>query len=517
MAIAISEDSLISKAVRTAVGVRKINPLQASTKEQDQKGNFLGWIWQGAKKLVGFLVKSIFGAIRFTLTALWSAIHTSVDFIMNFNWNISDEALDQQVKGRWDALGGVLGGAVGNAIGWIACGVLPGAAVAAFNEGLGAYILKEVGEEALDEIASNLGAVVNFSYRAAAQSLFAWAFKNTRKWLKKPGNIFAQALFGEKYAEVMTAWGEKNGPSFTFADYRDERINEIPNVFWRNFVSNAIEEAWDACIEAGYVVAMSAESYIAAQKLNQRKLLGPERVVEITPNRESEHERIILAGPEELIKPQIVQTLAQHQLIENRDIGQIVGSSIDEPMKAKLQAQRIVIKLFSRRSPPWYVKGEKLQEVTIKVPDVPRSRMDWEKIKMAVGGPGGYTWGNWRATAELDNARQLVAYAATKNEAEKRVRALEALTEAKILTINCTEELDVGVRNENPELKKRATEVYPGYVTIFVNRPNTQAGRVGKDGKRRKQASIRFNLWAATKPDNWDEEIAELFKGDTTL
>lgn len=516
MAIEISEGSLISKAVRKAIGTRKINPLQASTKDQDQKGNFLGWIWQGAKKLVGFVVKALFGAVKFTLTSLWAAIHTSIDFIMNFNWNITDENLDLQVKGQWDALGGALGGAVGNAIGWIACGVLPGAAVAAFNEGMGAYILKEVGEEALDEIAGNLGAVIHFSYRAATQSLFAWAFKNTRKWLKKPGNIFAQALFGDKYAEVMTTWGEKNAPSFTFADYRDERVNQIPNTFWRNFVSEAIEEAWDACIEAGYVVAMSAESYIATQKLNQKQMLGPDRVVEITPNREAENERVILAGPEELIKPQIVQVLAQHQLIENRDIGQIVGSSIDEPMKAKLQAQRIVIKLFSRRSPPWYSKGDKLQEVTIKVPDVPRSKMDWEKIKMAVGGPGGYTWGNWRATAELDNARQLVAYAGTKAEAEKRVKALEVLTEAKILYINCTEELDGGVRTENPDLQKKPIEVYPGYVTIFVNRPAATAGRVGKDGKRRKQASVRFNLWTQTKPDNWDEEIAELFKGDTT-
>lgn len=515
MGLSITEGELTSRVVRKAIGIRKINPLQASTKDQDDKGNFFGWLWSGAKKLIGFLVRAAFGAIRLTLTALWSAIHSTVDFIFNFNWNITDEQLDQQIKARFDAIGGILGGAVGNAIGWISCGVLPGAAVFAFNEAMGAYILRQVGEEFLEEISGHISAIIHFSFRAAAQSLFAWSFKNVRKWLKQPNNVFAQALFGDRYADVMAVWGKKNSPSYTFSDAIDERIEKIPNVFWRNFVSEAREEAWDACIEAGYVVAQSAESFMAAQKLQQQQVLGPQRTVEITPNRQSEHERIILTGSEEVLKPLIVQTLAQHQLIENRDMGQIIGASIDESRRAQPQTQRILIKMFSQPSPPWKRKGHKLQSVSIKIPDVPRSKMDWEKIKEAVGGAGGYTWGPWRATAELDNGRQLACYGATKNEAEKRMLAISKLTEAKLLYINCTEELDTGVRLEKPELQKKSVQVYPAYVTIFVNRPAT-VGRTTKEGKTLKQNSARLNLWTPQKPKQWEDELANLFEGDTT-
>ncbi|TAG73301.1 MAG: hypothetical protein EAZ23_10865 [Oscillatoriales cyanobacterium] len=79
-------------------------------------------------------------------TKLWSWIVGGVQFIANFNWNISDESIDKQIEGLWDAFGGLLGSAVGRAIGWIGCGLVPAAAIMTFNEALATHLLKEVGE-----------------------------------------------------------------------------------------------------------------------------------------------------------------------------------------------------------------------------------------------------------------------------------------------------------------------------------------------------------------------------------
>lgn len=520
MPLEILESALESRTIRKAIGLRKINPLGTSEKKTDEKGGFLGWVLKGFGRLAGFLVGAIFNSLKrivsFTLSSLWGGFVSAAQFIYNFNWNVSDEQIDQQVKSTWNSLGSVLGGAFGNALGWISCGVLPGAAVMAFNEGMGAYILKNVGEEFLEELAGNINAVVQFTFQAAAQSLFAWSFKNARKWLKRPNNLFAQVLFGDRYAAVMKAWSSNQAPSFSFAEAVEKRVEAIPNVFWRGFVSEFLEESWDACIEAGYVVVNSAESYMATQKLMNQQVLGPQRVVEVTPNRENESERIILSGSEAVLKPMIVQTLAQHHLIENRDMGQFVGAQVDEYQRAVPQSQRLVIQFCSVKQPPFrsIIHG-KVQRVTIAVPNVPRAKMDWEQIKRACGGENGYNWGRFRAIARMSCGRQMKVYGATEAEAEKRLLALAELSESTILFHNVSEEKKSGKRLTNPDLQKEATQVYPTFVTVFVNREVVAGGRSMVDGSRRKQTSFRFKLWPKAKPKEFEEQLAELFQGNT--
>lgn len=512
MPLELVKSSLESRSIRNAVGSRVISALQ--TKEvKDERGGIIGTILDWGSRGLNFFYTKVVGIIgrNLNFTKAWDMVVASTIFLLTFNFNTTDEELDKQIKQYELAIYSQLGSTAGSALGYFACGFLPGISLLAVNEMMAAKALAEVGEEFIEEFSSNLSGLIQAKFRAESFKTFANAYKNVRRWLKKPNNLAAQIIFGENYANVMKAWGEKGSKPFVFAEKIEEYVEKIPNEKLRLFLESFLEELVDACIEAGYVVANSMDSFIAANKMQNNNLMGEKRIIEIQPNRASE-EKILLAGPEEILKPMVIQTISQHQLIENRDIGQIIGASIDESRRAQPQTQRIVIKLFSQPSPPWKRRGHKLQEVTIKIPDVPRSKFDWEKIKDACGGPGGYTWGPHRATAELDNGRQMACYGATKNEAEKRLLACSKLTDAKILHINCTEEIDSGVRLEKPELQKRPVQVYPAYVTIFVNRPTT-VGRTTKEGKTLKQNSARINLWTAQKPSNWDEEIASLFEG----
>lgn len=251
-------------------------------------------------------------------------MHSSAQFIWNFNWNITDDEINQQIKAKWDALGSMLGGMVGNFVGYLFCGVLPGATIFAFNEPLGAYVLKNVVEEMSEEFLGNLSAVIKYTFTSGIQSMLMTQYKNVRKLIK--GNSkFIGAVFGDKAEQAIKAWGEKGSKPWSFASKMEEAVESIPNTFVKNFVEEFLEEAWEGCVEAGYVVANSVDAFLAGEKLKQQLIpaMGKTRYVEIQPNRSVEEERIILAGPQEALKSEIVSTLTNYQMMREKDLGTV--------------------------------------------------------------------------------------------------------------------------------------------------------------------------------------------------
>ena len=87
-----------------------------------------------------------------------------------------------------------------------------------------------------------------------------------------------------------------------------------------------IEEFQDSCAEAWYVVANATDEWIQQQRFAKEVIHGELDVLEIYPDRENEEEKIILAGPQELLKPAIVNTITNYQLIEERII--VTGKQI---------------------------------------------------------------------------------------------------------------------------------------------------------------------------------------------
>jgi hypothetical protein len=314
--------------------------------------DFIGFVFNASWSLTGFLVGKVTGYFKFSWTTFWSWFVSTKQFIWNFNWNASDEQLDASIRTKWRALATSLGATLGSAFGWVSCGILPGAVIFAFNEPLGALVLKNVTEEFLEEFLSNLGALVNQALKLGTQILITEVYKNTRKLIKSNSKLMKK-LFGKKAEQAVKAWGEKDAKPWSFAlgfeEFLDRTFGE--DGFWREPAEEFFEEADEACVEAGYVVANSVDTYLAQDMLSRRAAppLGNTRYVEITPNREVPSERIVLGGREELLRPVIIQTLATHEQFNGRDMGVIYGSILTE-MPERRHRPEVVLKFYRRQN-----------------------------------------------------------------------------------------------------------------------------------------------------------------------
>jgi hypothetical protein len=306
-------------------------------------------------------------------------------------------------------------------------------------------------------------------------------------------------------------WGQKGQPVLSFAKALDDKVESIKNPFLQAATSSLLEEWWDACVDAGFVVAGAADSFVWEQKIKNQT---SSQIIEITPNRQAENETIVLAGSKQELKPVITNLLATHKLIENRDIGDIVGYPTNDEIRANVSEITVHIHYSSQKEPPFRVKGA--QRVVVKIADVKRAKLDWTDIKNAAD-KNGYLWGPFLARAKMSNGRVISAYGATSNTAKNRVKELSVLTDADILVINVTEELKEGNRRVNHKLLKKSTLVYPVKASIVVQKiSKLNDGKATLDGKNRITETYSFPLWTDRAPFNFNKEVQELFTwGDT--
>lgn len=293
MGLTLNLANLGSRVVRRTVGdggVRRFATNAIANDDDEQGGGF----WGGLKQFGGFLlsgVKWVASWVGFGLTTLLDWIVTTVQFVWNFNWNASDKELDQSVASAFNALGGSLGGTIGNSLGYLACGALPAAVVFYFNEPMGIHILKNVGEEALDELCGNVANLVRQAGNLLIRAVVVSTYKNLRSVLRKPDSVVRRELVNQGKLnpdQIDKAIAARNKP-WSFAIAFDDFIDGIPNEFLRNFTEELFEEFAEACIEAGYVVANSAESFIASQRMANDGFFGNDRTIEITLNRDADN------------------------------------------------------------------------------------------------------------------------------------------------------------------------------------------------------------------------------------
>jgi hypothetical protein len=400
------------------------------------------------------------------------------------------------VQGLWNAFGGILGGATGRVIGWIGCGLVPAATVFSFNQSLGTYLLKEVGEQAIDEMLDAASEVINAGFRMGAQATFLWLYKDVRRALKDPSNPFGSALRSILGNKTIDNWG--TGESWSIAKAVENKIESIPNEFWRNFTEEAFEEGSEACIEAGFAVAGGIDAYLAQQQMTNNSVLGSDRAVEITPDRSAPDERIILAGPEAVLRPAVVQVMATHQLLGNRDVGVLInGTPVDEYVRPQVQERRLMIEFKEKQQPPWVMPdGKRARKRQITVFDVKRG-LTWEEVKLAAKQ---YTSGQRLVTAQLTNGRQMQVYANTENEGIGKIKELLKLSTAEILPN--------GVRDSgyvDPTSRRRSLPylVYPSKaVLLWRKRSPDLEGREDLAGNLWDEQTIEFDLWPDDEPVN---------------
>jgi hypothetical protein len=165
--------------------------------------------------------------------------------------------------------------------------------------------------------------------------------------------------------------------------------------------------------------------------------------------------------------------------------------------------RQVIIEFRSKDRPPWrHLNGDRPRTATYTIPDMKVS-VDWQKIKKAAKY---YIWGKFRATANLDNGRQMAVYGSTPQIAEDKLKDLMSLSTAKIVTLSITEEKD-----RNAALKKSPTVMYPAHITVTIRRPTTDPNRRPDiEGNKWNEERKRFEIWQDTEPDDFDEFLRGL-------
>lgn len=497
MPITIARNTLLSAAARAQVGTRRLNLSNSITRSGGESGLGGGnGILNFARRLVGFISRVI-RFVAISVSEIWGWIVERTTALAQFNWNASDQQMIGGMRARNLAVAGAWGTVAGSALGWTTSIVL-GVGVSMVVPVIGGAALAKlmaanVAQEALQEVSATLVNALRTTLNATASNLSVTAYIKFRRWVKSQPRALLRGIFGERFGDaVKDQWGAEGAPAFTIAGQIEEAIERIPNEFIRTFVENAADEFFDSLVEGGFIVAQQLDEAILQARAGTNQALGDERTVIITPDRQSPNETYQLTGKQELIKPQIQETINSHRNLYGKDVGEIVGQPALDWFRAVPMRRQMVILFYSKERPPWrQSNGQRVKSATYTIPD-PKAGLSWRQIKAAASV---YDWGKFRATANLNNGRQMAVYGGSAREAERKLRQLLELSTAEITTLSVAEEKD-----RNPNIRKDQTRMYPAFVTFTVRRP-TVDGQGRFIGDREWDADTkRYPLWVEQAP-----------------
>jgi hypothetical protein len=203
--------------------------------------------WFAGTSLVQKLLKWS-GALP-SLEALFVLIGGVSPRLYNFNWNISDKEIQDQLKNSLNNLYGQLGESVGQSVGWLICGVVPATLTFAYNPGVAAIVMQNLTQEAQEEVWGSIASCQQSSVALLGNALVLQGFKSSRRWLKRP-NTPMYNLLKQHFGASFENWGKDNQPSWSMSSYIENKIEQIKDPGWRNFVEEFVDGFQDGCSEA---------------------------------------------------------------------------------------------------------------------------------------------------------------------------------------------------------------------------------------------------------------------------
>ncbi|WP_245602680.1 hypothetical protein [Gloeothece verrucosa] len=497
-----------------------------------------GELFNAVASVFNFIVSDLIGgAFTWSATKIWSILVAGAIFAFNFNWNIPDEDLEARFKQAEIAWYGQLGSAIGTSLGWLACGIVPSLLIMSFNEAMGSQILLSVGEEAYEEMISELSLLINMGVRNKCNQLmaemfigFRWLIKNAANGLEPDTALggIATKVFQSfpKLKESAKSWGDKGSKPWVLSQKIEEYIESLPiEQKYQEFFEELLDSFGDSCIEAGYVVAGGIDEFLANQSVAQAIKQQPNTVV-ITPNRLAPNQKLILHGTTEQLKQSITAALANYQIVDGKDIGIDLGMPLIE--RAHKQISEYVITLFlkSKQKPPY---GRDAKQHQIKLNSANKLKFtDFDKVIRALGGGGkdgnlGYMYGRFFGRAQMSDGSTLELWCDTSENVKTRIEAIAELSEATIQTLNITEEIKDYQRKKIEGLSKDIYRVYPWKVEVIRKTKvyddygksfNDTTGNLKstKQGYYDHSYPYTLELWQGQEPANWDAAMAELTK-----
>lgn len=264
--------SEICKSIRNSPTARIAEALRFA--KDILTGVFVAIVVAGVAFLVGVASAFLPVPFRFLVPKVMQWLVSSSMFLLNFNIQATDEALDRQ--GNYVALAGQAGGALGLALGWMACGIAPTAGLAVYNPTMAKRVMLEVGDEAREEIVEELIALVQTAKRQMMRQQFNKRFKNIRAFLKDPKNPLYPLLAKAVGQKTLDSWGNPGNKPWSINMAIEEYIESYQTPEIRAFLEEAWEEFIDGCQE-GILVYANAYAF----DVDLEKAEGKIRTIEL--------------------------------------------------------------------------------------------------------------------------------------------------------------------------------------------------------------------------------------------
>lgn len=352
----VSFGELVSIAKRSQIGTRVLKAgLQSKLTKED---GTIQWVWNALTRFGYWLIEpglQFWGARIVDAVNLFWSIQQAIS---HFNWNASDEELDQQINASITSLSARLGGFLGKSAGYLIAGGGSIAAIWVFNESLGSYLLKEAAPELIDELVTDFAALARLTAQQAINIAGINLFKQGRRFIKWYAEFY-NGYIPSEVSDAIRNWGKKGSQPWSFSGQLENFIEAIPDGALKAGVEEFNDEFWDALREASYVIAQGADAWIAQQQLSNTVAnpLGQMRYVEITPNRANPDEKIILAGDEELLQQQITATIAEAQVLADKDVGVVYNSNPNQQLAERRYKPHLLLK-FKETKEDMYARGD---------------------------------------------------------------------------------------------------------------------------------------------------------------
>lgn len=514
MSLTLRVKDLTSRAVREAIGERGTRVIDTSLAFSDAGQGPTGFVQRAlavASRFGGWLVGSATSLISWGLSQInfgriWGWMVRTVSRVAVFNWNATDSQIASLQASNTLALFAVWGSATGSTLGWltgVGVGYGLGLAVPVIGgASLARTIAGATSAEAIDEIQAVLRAALSQTAETAANNLLLEGYKRLRGLLKRTPRDFVERYLGETLAGWMYEhWGVDGAPTLTFAGAIESEIESITSDKVQAFVENAVEEYLDSFIESGFVIAQELDAAYQQYKMqSDRQGQTAARAVTIIPDVNAPHERLYIEGTEQEVKERTAQTITNLRVLGQRDVGEIVGQPIGEYLRAQPHRRKatVIFKSVDGRATT-LPDGSVAKRITYTIPDLKRS-LTWAELKRAVRP---YNWGEFRATANLDNGRQMAVYGATGQEAEDKLKDLLTLSTANIVTLSISQEKDRDFR-----LRKRLTRVYPYKLKLLVRRFDPDGSSyIDAEGHAYTDINSAIPLWMDEEPPEFTEAI----------
>ena len=439
-------------------------------------GTVIKLFFDGAVRFGKFIIQGILSLIPVDWTTLWELILESTYELVYFDWNQSDRELQEAIIQNNLNIITQWGQLIGSGSVWLGSIAIAGAASIKFPV-LGGKLALTLGQEGMESLKGTMTGAIAQSAGLSLRNTILQQYINARRAVKNVKEF-------------------KGGKPWILAEKVDEKIESIKNPQKKAFVRGAFEGALDALTDVGYVVALSLDDYYLATRLAQETPEEPVRTVQVFPDRDS-NEHIVLSDTQNAVYEQTQNYLANHALVQNRDMGTIVGQPYDDWYTLRPQTRKLVLEFDSNEKPPWRdTNGNRTKRVQVAIPNA-KPGINWTDLKTIVKK---FTWGNYLARGVFEDRRQMTVWGSSENEAKSTLLELAKLSSKTLIQVTVSHP-----EIQNAKRKKKPTVVHPIYATMLVRKNTVDTNDYTLiDGQNREMAKTRVQLWHTNKPDDFN-------------